>query len=66
MATRKTPPLDASPIVRKGETAPAQAPRAAPPPWAVDAIAVTVKIAPEQYMRPKDRGTRFRPRKTNQ
>jgi hypothetical protein len=66
MATRKNVPLDASPIARTGETAPAQASRAMPPPWAVDTIAVTVKIAPEQYMRLKDRGMRFRPRKTNQ
>jgi hypothetical protein len=66
MATRKTSPLDAGPIVRKGETAPAEASKAAPPPWAVDTIAVTVKTAPEQYMRLKDRGTRLRPRKTDQ
>jgi hypothetical protein len=64
MATRKTAALDSGLIARKGQAAPAQVPMTAPA--TKDTIALTVRLAPELYLRLKKLGVSFRPRRTNQ
>ena len=72
MANRKTAPLSADLLVRKGEAAPATtheppAPTPTPPPPAgTKTIALTVKLDPERYHKLIAYGSRFTPRRSNQ
>ena len=72
MANRKTAPLNADLLVRKGEAAPATtheppAPTPTPPqPAGTKTIALTVKLDPERYHKLIAYGSRFTPRRSNQ
>jgi hypothetical protein len=72
MASRKTAPLSAGLLVRKGEATPATgnespAPTHTPPqPAGTKTIALTVKLDPERYHKLIAYGARFTPRRSNQ
>jgi hypothetical protein len=74
MAKRKSTPLNAGLLVRKGEATPATDSQplvtndAMPPPARrmKGAVALTVKLDPKRYHRLLEYGARFTPRRTNQ